>query len=132
VHSRAAGNSKDRQPGLPGIGGEPGRLVKRLKKHQKNILVAVENLPYKPCKDLPGVKREYPQFSSTLFSFIRPFQISVKETENEKETTKSIGTRRSKDAHQTTRPRRMSNKEQKTNTNEKITHTQGNKTQKNL
>jgi hypothetical protein len=37
AHSRQAGSSKDRQPGLPGIGGEPGgpvyreSVVKRLK-----------------------------------------------------------------------------------------------------
>jgi hypothetical protein len=29
AHSRQAGSSKDRQPGLPGIGGEPGRPVYR-------------------------------------------------------------------------------------------------------
>jgi hypothetical protein len=29
AHSRQAGSSKDRQPGLPGIGGEPGEPVYR-------------------------------------------------------------------------------------------------------
>jgi hypothetical protein len=47
AHSRAVGNSKDRQPGLPGIGGEPGgpmyreSVVKRLMTSLKIVLSLV-------------------------------------------------------------------------------------------
>jgi hypothetical protein len=65
AHSRQAGSSKDRQPGLPGIGGEPGgpvyreSVVKRFNRAMANISRLLDKLAYCSRLGLISTSRVY-------------------------------------------------------------------------